>query len=99
MGKRGAEDWSDHRLVRSTMNLHIPLPHRNPCNTVRASYNTSKLKNPSHIIEYQLLLDKEFPDGSIPSEDNIEKWSKFKDAITVVAKKGLGPKARILKLL
>ncbi|KAK7093523.1 hypothetical protein V1264_007258 [Littorina saxatilis] len=42
---RGAECWTDHRLVRATMNLHIPPPHGNRPKTVRASYNTKRLKN------------------------------------------------------
>ena len=63
---RGAECCTDHRLVRSTMSLHIPLPHRNRPKTVMASYSTSKLKNPSHLEEYQRLLDERFLDGSFP---------------------------------
>ena len=55
---RGVECWTDHRLVRSTMKLYTPPPYRNGPKTVRASYNTSKLKNPSHLEEYRGLLDE-----------------------------------------
>ena len=74
---------------------HVPPPHRNRPKTVRASYNTSKLKNPYHLEEYQRLLDEKFPGGSIPSGSTIEKWSAFKDAITAVAKEVLGSKTRM----
>ena len=61
---RGAECWADHRLVRFTMNCCIQPPHRNQPKTVRASYNASKLKNPSYLEEYQCSLDEQFPHGS-----------------------------------
>ena len=70
---RGAECWTGQRLVRSTMNLYIPLPRRNRPKTVKACYNTS---NPSHLEGYQRLLGEKFPDGSIPSRGSIEKYKQ-----------------------
>ena len=49
------------------MNLYTPLPHRNRPKTGRASSNTNKLKKPSHLEEYQRLLDEKFPYSSISS--------------------------------
>ena len=91
----GAECWTDHRLVRSTMNLYNPLPYRNRSKTVRASCRSAKLKSPSHLEEFQRLLDEKFPVGFIPSGDSTDKWPTFKNAITATAKEALGPKARL----
>ena len=64
------------------MNLYILPPHRNRPKTVRASYNIAELKNPSHLEEFQCLLNEKLPDCPIPSEDSIEKWFTFKKTIT-----------------
>ena len=82
----GAECWADHRQVRSTMNHYLPPPHRNRPKTARASYNTRKLKNPSHLEEYRRLLREKFADGSIRSGVSFEKWYTFENVIAAVAK-------------
>lgn len=55
--KRGAECWTDHRLVRAVLSLHVPRPHRNRPKTVRASYNVARLKNLYCLSRLQDLLD------------------------------------------
>lgn len=90
---RGAECWTDHRLVRAVMTLHIAPPHRNRPKTVRASYNVTKLKNPIHLAKFQETLDKKLEDG-LTSESNSEKWSSFRDTVAETAKEVLGAKTK-----
>ena len=45
---RGTECWTDHRLVRAVLTLHIAPPHRNRPKTVSATYNVARLKDPSY---------------------------------------------------
>ena len=50
---RGAECWTDHRLVRAVLTLHIVPPHGNRPKTVRAAYNVARLKDPSYRARFQ----------------------------------------------
>ena len=90
---RGAECWTDHRLVRAVLTLHIAPPHRNRPKTVRTSYNVAGLKNLIHLAQFQEALDEKLQDG-LTSETSSEKWSSFKDAVAETAKEVLGAKTR-----
>lgn len=90
---RGAECWTDHRLVRAILTLHIPPHHRKQPKLVRASYNVAKLKDSTYLSQFQQLLDKKFQDGLKPN-DSVAKWSSFKNSVTEAAKEVLGPKTR-----
>eukprot|EP00745_Piridium_sociabile_P018132 TRINITY_DN26983_c0_g1_i10.p1 TRINITY_DN26983_c0_g1~~TRINITY_DN26983_c0_g1_i10.p1 ORF type:complete len:281 (+),score=56.43 TRINITY_DN26983_c0_g1_i10:428-1270(+) len=50
---RGAECWTDHRLVRSILNLRITPQHRKQPNVVRALFNTARLKHLFHFQRFQ----------------------------------------------
>ena len=90
---RGAECWTDHRLVRAVLTLHIAPPHRNRPKTVRISYNVAGLKNLIRLAQFQEALNEKLQDG-LTSETSSEKWSSFKDAVAETAKEVLGAKTR-----
>ncbi|KAL8610804.1 hypothetical protein ACOMHN_016787 [Nucella lapillus] len=47
---RGAEYWTDHRLVRSVVKLYIAPTHRKKSKFVRPSYNIANLKHPETTL-------------------------------------------------
>ena len=55
---RGAECWTDHRLVRAVLTLHIAPPLGNRPKTVRAAYNVARLTVPSYRARFQQVLDE-----------------------------------------
>ena len=81
---RGAECWTDHRLIRAVLSLHLPRPHRNRPRTVRASYNVAGLKNPHCLSCFQDLLDERLQAG-LPPDSSSAKWSSFKDTVADTA--------------
>ena len=90
---RGAECWTDHRLVRAVLSLHIPRNYsRNP-KTVRTSYNVARLKNPYRCSRFQDLLDERLEAG-LNDGTGIEKWSSLRDTVAETAKEVLGTKTR-----
>ena len=91
---RGAECWTDHRLVRAILSIHIPPPHRNQPKTVRASYNVARLKDPTYLLKFQQQLDEKLQDG-LPPIDGIGKWSSFKETVAETAKEVLGANTKI----
>ncbi len=54
---RGAECWTDHRLVRAILNLRVAPLQRNRPKTIRTSFNTAKLKHPAYHQQLQDVLD------------------------------------------
>ncbi len=91
---RGAECWTDHRLIRSTMKLHIQPPHNNRPKTIRAFFNVAKLKDPLFLARFQNTLEEKLTEEENPTEDSSQKWYKFKDTVTKTAKEVLGPKTK-----
>nr|KAG5693154.1 hypothetical protein BaRGS_035352 [Batillaria attramentaria] len=92
---RGAECWTDHRLIRAVMNLHIPPPHRNQTKTVRASYNTARLKNACYVDRFQQALEEKFQDSMTSAGNSTEMWASFKNTVSETAKEILGPNKRV----
>ena len=90
---RGTECWTDHRLVKAVLTLHIALPHRNRPKTVRATYNDARLKEPSYRAWFQQVLDEKLQDRVI-TEGSTEKWTSFKETVSETAKEVLGVKTR-----
>lgn len=43
---RGAECWTNHRLIRSILSLHITPTHRKTPKVIRPVFNVSRLKQP-----------------------------------------------------
>ena len=46
---RGAECWTDHRLIRAVLKLHIAPAKRNGPKTVRFAFDIAKLEKGSRI--------------------------------------------------
>ena len=91
---RGANCWTDHRLVKTVMDMHImPLRRKKPKNP-RVSYNTTKLESESHRIKFTEALEKKLSENPTPSADLSEQWTSFKTAVNETATAVLGPKAK-----
>ena len=91
---RGANCWTDHRLVRTVMDMHIKPLHRKKPKNPRASYNVSKLRDVSHRQHFIEALDKKLTEEFNPSGDIVDKWTLFKTTLNETAKNTLGPKVR-----
>ena len=90
---RGSECWTDHRLVRAVLTLHIAPPHGNLPKTVRAAYNVARLKDPSYQARFQQVLNEKLQDR-VTTEGSSEKWTSFKETVSETAKEVLGVKTR-----
>ena len=90
---RGAECWTDHRLVRAVLTLHIALFHGNLPKTVRAAYNVARPKDPSYRARFQQVLDEKLQDR-VTTEGSTENWTSFKETVSETAKEVLGVKTR-----
>ncbi|XP_032232303.1 craniofacial development protein 2-like [Nematostella vectensis] len=55
---RGAECWTDHRLVRCTLKLHIAPRHPKRPKLVRTPFNTARLQQPSYLQKFQNSLNE-----------------------------------------
>ena len=54
---RGAECWTDHRLVRSILSLPITPTHRKTAKSCRPAFDTAKLKQLEHSRMFAKDLD------------------------------------------
>ena len=65
---RGAECWTDHRLVRAMLALRIVPLSRNRPKTIRTAYNVARPKDPSYRAWFQQVLDKKLQ-NCVTTED------------------------------
>ena len=87
----GAECWTDHRLVKSIIKLHI-APSQCKCpKVIRSPFSMSKLRHTYHYNRFGETLDEKLKASEPHAEDSSEKWSQIK-IITETAKAILGPK-------
>ena len=91
---RGAECWTDHRLVRASLQLHIAPHHPKRAKTIRAAFNISRLQQPSYLKAFQSHLDNKLSAKGPLTGSPTEKWNQFRDAVAETAKSVLGPKQR-----
>ncbi len=93
---RGADCWTDHRLVRVTLQLHIVPHHPRHAKVIRSAFNIVRLQDPSYLHKFQSMLDEKLSaNGSLIGNGNpTEKWNQFRDVVTETAKETLGPKER-----
>ena len=91
---RGAECWTDHRLIRAVLKLHIAPAQRKRPKTVRAAFDITKLKKDVHCKRFQDTLDSNIQNATL-TEDCSEKWDQFKNVVSETAKSVLGPKQRV----
>jgi hypothetical protein len=92
---RGAECWTDHRLVRAVLQLHIAPTQRKSPNVVRAAFNTARLHHPYHRQRFREALDENLRDGVPMPDGSSASWEHFKNIVTTTAKTILGPKWRV----
>lgn len=92
---RGAECWTDHRLVRSTLTLHIATKQQKKPKQTRTAFNTGKLKNPSVREHFAASLDDSLASQGPLTGSATQKWDKFKTLVKETAQSTLGPKKRV----
>ena len=92
---RGAECWTDHRLVRSTLTLHItPNQQKRPKQT-RAAFNTEKLGAGMYREQFAAQLDQNLTTLGPLTGDVNQQWEQFKTLVKETAQSLLGPKKRV----
>ena len=91
---RGAECWTDHRLIRTVLILHIAPAQRKHQKTARAAFDIAKLKKDDLCKIFQDTLDANLQNATL-TKDCTEKWDQFKNVVNETAKSVLGPKQRI----
>ena len=91
---RGAECWTNHRLIRAVLKLHIAPAQRKCPKTVRAASDISKLKKCLLCKRFKDTLDANIQNATL-AKDSTEKWDQFKNVVNETAKSVLGPKQRI----
>lgn len=92
---RGAECWTDHRLVRSILSLHIIPPHRKVPKVIRPAYNLTRLKNPQKRSEFADDLEDRLTAHGPLTGCPTQQWEQFKSLVTESAKVTIGPRKRV----
>ncbi|XP_065279376.1 uncharacterized protein LOC135895225, partial [Emys orbicularis] len=91
---RGAECWTDHRLVRTSLQLYIvPSRHKHPKH-VRPAFNIAKLKDAQYFNKFQKSLDDKLTSHGQLIGTVTTKWDQFKQIVTDTAITSLRPKKR-----
>ena len=92
---RGAECWTDHRLVRTVLNLHIARVQRRKPKAARPKFNISQLQNPFVKEKFQTHLDEALTAQGPLTGDPTEQWNQFKQTVTESANATIGLKKRV----
>lgn len=92
---RGADCWTDHRLVRAKFNLHIMPLQAKRQKVIKATFNTELLQSPTYHRNFQISLEEKLEQVGRLSGGSNDKWNQFKDIVTETAKSVLGPKKKI----
>ena len=89
---RGANCWTDHRLVVSKLKLHI-APKRRPQGQKTAKrLNIAKLKDPTVLANFSDELEGRLTDLKVDDNTSVEnQWSALRDTIHSTAINHLGP--------
>ena len=91
---RGAECWTDHRLVHTTMKLHIAPRHPKRSKLVRTPFNIARLQQPFYLQKFQTNLDEKLATKGPLTADPEMKWNQFREVALKTAKAVLGSKSR-----
>ena len=83
---RGAECWTDHRLVRAKLNLVVRPKIRKVCSII--PLNVSKLKSDEVKKEFEEAIN------NLPELDSENLWSEFREKVFQSASDCLGFKKR-----
>ena len=89
---RGAECWTDHRLVRSVLSMHITPMHRKKKKVVRPSFNLEKLRSNSQ--QFAEDLDNRLKSHGPITGSTTSKWDQLKTLMKEAATSTIGPKIR-----
>ncbi|KAL8577655.1 hypothetical protein ACOMHN_060766 [Nucella lapillus] len=92
---RGAECWTDHRLVRSILKLHIAPNHQKKPKFKRPSFSTDRLKDPYFHDRFVTSLDDRLTSHRPFTGSPTQQWAQFSTAVKETAQSILGPKKRI----
>ena len=82
---RGAECWTDHRLIRAVLKLHIAPAQRKRPKTVRAAFDIAKLNKDVLCKRFQDMLDANIQNATLTG-DCTKKWDQFKNVVNETAK-------------
>ena len=85
---RGAECWTDHRLVRARFGLVISPKCQKQSSPLPKRINVSLLKNSDILKVFQENISK------IPRLDNENPWPSFRDSVSDISQNVLGFKTR-----
>lgn len=93
---KGSEDcWTDHRLIRSSMNIHLSSRHRKLQKSKRRKLNTAALKNPEVKADFQAQLNMTLRHAPQNIDLTVhEKWEFIKKAILVTCTQTIGYECR-----
>ena len=85
---RGADCWTDHRLVRARFGLFISPKRQKRSSPLPKRINVSLLKNSDTLKVFQKKI------GNIPPLDNTNPWDSFRDKASEISQNILGFKSR-----
>ncbi|KAL6488465.1 hypothetical protein MHYP_G00022060 [Metynnis hypsauchen] len=87
--------WTDHRLIRSILTLHIIPNQQKKPRLVRLSFNIEKLKNPFTRERFASSLDDSLASHGPLTGDATQQWDQFKTLVKDTAQTVLGSKKRV----
>ena len=90
----GADCWTDHRLVVSTLNLCIQLARRPQGKKVPKRLDVSKLKQDSKRQAFINDICSRLDAMELRSDDPEENWTVYRDTVHSSAMDSLGPVSR-----
>ena len=85
---RGAECWTDHRMVRARFGLVISPKRQKRSSPLPKRINVSLLKNSDTLRVFQDRI------SNIPPLDNTNPWDSFREKVSDISQKVLGLKRR-----
>ena len=91
---RGADCWTDRRLVVSKLNLRIQPAWRPQGKNVRKRLDVSKLKQVSKRQAFFSDICSRLDTMELRSDDSEENWTVFRDTVHYSAMDSLGPISR-----
>ncbi|KAI8516668.1 hypothetical protein Bbelb_052490 [Branchiostoma belcheri] len=94
---RGADEcWTDHRLVRSTMNISLKKRVRKGPKITRRKFNTHKLLLPSEREMFQSDLHSRLSQLEPTHQGTVdEQWAKLKNVLLQTCKSTIGLHKRV----
>ena len=92
---RGAQCWTDHRLVMSISSLHITPKCRKIAKSCRPAFDTAKLKQLEHSRMFAKDLDDRLTAHGPLSGAASQQREQFKTLVTESAKLTIGPNKKV----